>query len=109
MKLLTLLSATIISLTCLSIESKAQSDLKLFPDQNNPISGLQGHVDSIRIFRPVDSSRYLPDSNKFVRKPNYNAYNQPLALPNAFKAAQSTAMPMPLYKIPLSSPESKKD
>lgn len=109
MKRLTLLSATVISLTCLSIESKAQSDLKLIPDLQGSISGVEIITDSSRIFRRVDSNRFLPDSNKFIKKPNYTEYNQPVALPNGFKALQSTAKPMPMYKIPVSSPESKKD
>lgn len=109
MKLLTLLSATVISLTCLSLQSKAQSDFKLFPDLEGSISGLEIKPDSSRMFRRVDSNRFLPDSNKFIKKPNYNEYNQPVALPNGFKALQSTAKPMPMYKIPVSSPDSKKD
>lgn len=109
MKRLTLLSATVIPLICLSLTSKAQSGFKLYPDLQGSISDVEIQTDSARVFRRVDSTRFLPDSNKFIRKPQYNEYNQPATMPNGFKSLQSTAKPMAIHKIPVSNPESKKD
>jgi hypothetical protein len=96
MKPFTFLSATAMILTLSVIDANAQSDLKLLPD-------------SPRLYHRVDSNSYQIDSNKFVKKPSYNEYNQPVALPNSFKSAQSTSTPMRIKKIPLAVPEDKKD
>ena len=109
MKPFTFLSATAMILTLSVIDANAQTDLKLLPDADKLSPGLKFRIDSPHIYLRLDSNSYLIDSNKFVKKPSYNEYNQPVALPNSFKSARSTSTPMRIKKIPLAVPEDKKD
>lgn len=109
MKPFTFLSATAMILTLSVIEAGAQTDLKLLPDANKLTPGLELKIDSPHLYYRVDSNSYLIDSNKFVKKPDYNEYNQPVAIPNSFKLVQSTSIPMRIKKIPLAVPEDNKD
>ncbi len=109
MKSFTFLSATATILTLSAINADAQTNLKLLPDADKLTPGIGFRVDSPRLYYRVDSNSYLIDSSKFVKKPNYNEYNQPVELPNSFKSAQSTSAPMRIKKIPLAVPETKKD
>ena len=92
-----------------AMHAHAQTDIKLFPKADKSTPDLNTKIDTPRLYFPIDSNRYLIDSSKFVKKPNYNEYNQPVDIPNSFKSVQSTSIPMRVKKIPLAVPENKKD
>lgn len=109
MKSFVFLSATATILTLSIIDADAQTSFKSTPDVEQPATVQGFKIDTPRIFHRVDSSTYLVESGKFVKKPNYTEYNQPVTLPNSFKSAQAIPNPMPVKKIPLAVPEDKKD
>lgn len=110
MKLLKLLSSSLVLIAVCSTASKAQSSLNL-------PSYLEPRVDSIKVKQPgsgilnltpfyytkTDSLQSsLQDSIKFNKKPKYSALNAPVSIPNAFKPQQQIApAPMPILKIML--------